>query len=60
MLSYRDFYSIFEVLKLLVDFYDFFKVQFFKVDVHSSYQEVNEVALLQFVVSQTPKCFQYF
>lgn len=60
MLAYGDFYSIFEIFELLVNFDDFLEVQFFKVDVHSSYEEVDEIALFQFIISKTSQCFQYF
>jgi hypothetical protein len=60
MLSDSDFYSIFKILKLLIDFDDFLKVQLFEVYVHSSYEKVNQISLLKFVISKAPQGFQYF
>jgi hypothetical protein len=59
MLWNFDFLAIKIAHKLLMYLYDFFEVQFFEVDIHSPDKEVNEVALLKFVISYTTKCFQH-
>jgi hypothetical protein len=51
---------VFEGVELFVDLDYFLEVQFFEVNVHAAHQEVDEVALLQFVVAQTAQGFQHF
>ena len=57
MLVGDDFFSLFELFKLFVDAYDFFEVEFLKINVHSPHQKVDEVALLQFFVAKTTQVF---
>lgn len=51
MLPNGYFYSIFEILKLLINFDYFLEIEFLEVNVHPSDQEINQVTLFELVVS---------
>lgn len=60
MLGNVDFYSIFELIELLVYFNYLLEVQLLEVYVHPPHQKVDQIALLEFVVAQTPQSFEHF
>ena len=51
MLGRNYFFSLFKLFKLLVNINDFFEIQFLKIYVHPPHQKIDEVSLLQFVVT---------
>lgn len=53
MLFQRSLNSIPVVHETLKDFNNFLEIKFFKVDIKSSNEEVNKVALFEFSISHT-------
>lgn len=60
MLGNVDFYSIFELIELLVYFNYLLEVQLLEVYVHPPHQKVDQISLLEFVIAQTPQSFEHF
>ena len=59
MLRDVHFLSILVLVELLVNFDDFLEVQLLEVNIHPSNKEVDQVALLQLIIPQTPQSFQH-
>lgn len=45
--------------KAIMDLYDLLEVQFFEVDIHPAHEEVDEVALLELIITHASQCFQH-
>lgn len=54
-----DFFSVEVGDELLVYLDDLFEVQLFEVDVHPPNEEVDQIALLQFVIPHAAECLQH-
>jgi hypothetical protein len=59
MLRDVHFLPILVQVELLVYLDDFLEVQLLKVNIHPSNKEVDQVALLQLIIPQTPQSFQH-
>lgn len=59
MLGDDNFLPISVLTELFVYFDDLFEIQFLEINVHSSHQKINQISLLQFVVTQTAQGLQH-